>query len=198
MKKFYFSALILFLLSISLPGYAQVNGFNAYFENNIVMLHWQTGNETNTDHFVVEHGTDGIHFAPMHEIVARGDDSANYYEDGDSYPDTRTNFYRLKEVSKDDQVFYSPVMRVDNPGKLVPVLKPTIVYKGSTVRLDPYYLDQPLTINFYNTAGMRMGSYLVNSSSFDINTATWGKGLYFYRISDPIHPLISAGKIMVM
>jgi hypothetical protein len=198
MKKLYYSALILFLLSISLGGYSQISNFTAHFENNIVMLQWQTGNEANTDRYIVEHGLDSIHFAPLHEIVAIQDnDSVTNYDDADSYPEARTNYYRLKEVTKDDQAFYSPVIRVDMD-RPVPVLMPTVVYMGSTVRLDPYYIDQPLTVDFFNTRGMKMASYMVNGSSFDINTTNWGKGFYFYRISDPNHPLISAGKIMVM
>lgn len=199
MKKFYFSALVLFLMSISQAGYSQISNFTAHFENNIVMLHWQTGNEVNTDHYVVEHSLDSVHFAPLHEIVAiRGSDKITDYDDADSYPNDRTNYYRIKEVSKDDQAFYSPFVRVDMTDKPVPVLKPSVLHQGSTLRLDPYYNDQPLIVDFFNTRGMKMGSYMVNSSSFDINTAAWGKGLYFYRISDPIHPLITSGKIMVM
>jgi hypothetical protein len=41
-------------------------------------------------------------------------------------------------------------------------------------------------------------SVLVNSSSFNINTTGWAKGLIFYRISDKTHPLIDAGKIMIL
>ena len=199
MKKFYFSLLTLFLISISLAGYSQISNFTAHFENNIVMLHWQTGSEVNTDHYVVEHSLDSVHFAPLHEIVAiRGYDKVTDYDDADSYPNARTNYYRVKEVSKDNHAFYSPFVRIDMTSNPVPVLKPTVVYMGSTIRLDPYYDDQPLIVDFFNAGGMKMGSYMVNTSSFNINTSTWGKGLFFYRISDPNHPLISAGKIVVM
>ena len=78
-----------------------------------------------------------------------------------------------------------------------PVLKPTILQTGSTIRMDNYH-EQPLTVNFFNANGRLMGSFIVNSTSFDIPTTGWNKGVFFYRISDATHPLITAGKIMII
>jgi len=43
-----------------------------------------------------------------------------------------------------------------------------------------------------------MGSFLVNSTAFDIHSTSRSTGMYFYRISDATHPLIDAGRIMVL
>jgi hypothetical protein len=58
--------------------------------------------------------------------------------------------------------------------------------------------SQPMIINFYDRAGIQVGSFLVNSTEFNIPISNLGKGIYFYRISDATHPLIDAGKIMVL
>jgi hypothetical protein len=68
---------------------------------------------------------------------------------------------------------------------------------GETLRIDPYYRE-PVMVNVFNQSGMRVAGYMVNSSSFNVNTSSWGKGVFFYRISDASHPLIDAGKIMVL
>ncbi|HEX9513267.1 MAG TPA: hypothetical protein VF939_22405 [Puia sp.] len=215
MKKFYLSALIFCGLFVTAQTNAQSSGpaiisdggeqgpattFNAYSENNnnIVMIRWKTSNELDIDHFVVEHSTDGIHFEPLHVVVAGGGAAeAQSYEDGDPYPVAQENYYRLTIVSKDGHSFYSPIVGVDMTGKKMPALVPTVLQMGGTLRVAPYY-RQPVIINFFNESGMKVGAYMVNSSSFNISTSGWGKGIFFYRISDATHPLIDAGKIMVL
>jgi hypothetical protein len=213
MKKYIFSALIFCGLFAAAPTQGQSfgepgvpvivsqgdhSGFLAYPENNIVVLRWTTGNETNIDHFVIEHSTDGLHFETLHELVSRGAiDRDSSYQDEDAYPASSTNYYRLKVIDRDGNTFYYPVARVDLIDKRTPTLKPTVVHMGATVRLDAYH-EQPYTINFFNTSGMLTGTFMVNSASFDIPTSGWSKGIYIYRISDPHHPLIDAGKIMVL
>ena len=215
MKKLYFSALIFCGLLVTAQTNAQSSGpaiisdggaqgpaatFNAYSEtkSNIVVIRWKTSNEGNIDHFVVEHSTDGIHFEPLHEVVARGGAvEAQSYEDGDSYPAADSNYYRLAIVSKDGNSFYSAIIGVDRSGKKMPALTPTVLNMGGTLRVAPYY-QQPVVVNFFNESGMKVAAYMVNSTSFNINTSGWGKGIFFYRISDATHPLIDAGKIMVL
>jgi hypothetical protein len=179
-------------------GQGLAGGFFAYAENNIVVLRWQPLDETNTDHFVIEHAGDTVHFMSLHEVSARGGmGSGLAYEDEDSYPDTRLNYYRLKVVTRDGEVYYSPTVAVDMSGRTVLTLKPTVLNMGSTLHVDGED-HQPLTIDFFDEGGVRRGSYLVNSNYFDISTSGWSKGIYFYRISDPYHPLINSGKIMVL
>jgi hypothetical protein len=213
MKNFTFSALIFCGLLAAAPTFGQSfgepgvpmtvsqgdhSGFFAYPENNIVVLRWQTGNETNIDRFVIEHSTDSLHFDALHEVASRGAiDRDSSYEDEDSYPASRINYYRLKVIDKDGNAFFYPIVRVDLTNKRTPTLKPTVVHMGATIRLDAYH-EQPFTINFFNESGMMTGTFMVNSTSFDIPTAGWSKGIYIYRISDPSHPLIDAGKIMVL
>lgn len=170
----------------------------AYPEKNVILLRWRMGNETNIDHYVMERSTDSIHFTALHELPARGviDIDSNYL-DRDSYPDSRTNYYRLQIVYTSGESIYYPIVRTDLPDKDAPRLTPTVLHMGGTVRLDGFH-DQPLTVSFFNERGAQTGMYIVNSTSFDINTTGWSQGVYFYRISDGRHPLLDAGKILVM
>jgi hypothetical protein len=213
MKKFYFSTLIFCSMLITAQTNGQSSGeiisskegqnasatFLAYPEtnSNIVRIRWRASDESNVDHYVVEHSTDSFHFAPMHEVVSKGGVGDFSYEDEDGYPAVQDNYYRLVTVSKDGNSFYSPAIAVNMTGKKMPVLKPTILHMGETLNVDPYY-SSPIVINFFNESGMKVAAYMVNSSSFNINTSGWGKGIFFYRISDASHPLIDAGKIMVL
>jgi len=215
MKKVYFSALIFCGLFVTAQTNAQTSGspiisdggrqgaaatFSAYPESksNLVRIRWNTTDEGNIDHFVVEHSTDSLYFTTLHELVARGGSvEGQTYEDADSYPAVQENYYRLLIVSKDGNTFYSPVIGVDMTGKKMPALTPTVLNMGATLRVSEYFQD-PVMINFFNESGMKIAAYMVNSTSFNINTSGWGKGVIFYRISDATHPLIDAGKIMVL
>lgn len=176
------------------------SGLLAYPENqNVIVLRWSTGNERDVDHYVIEKSTDSIHFNTLHAVVARGviDATADSsYQDEDAYPITSTNYYRLATVLKDGNALYSSVVRVDvNPAR-TPVLKPTVLTMGGTLRMDNFH-EQPMIIDFYTTAGAHVGSYMVNSTSFTINTAGLSRGLLIYRICDENHALVNAGRILL-
>jgi hypothetical protein len=204
MKYLYFSQLIIFALSALAPANARAQEgstpyFTAYQDGNsaMVTIRWQLMTEANTDHYVLEHATDTREFSPMHELVARGGEGEGpSYRDEDNNAGDKLNYYRLRIVGKDGNAFYSPAVRVDMTGKIPPAIKPTVLNMGSTLRLNTYY-SQPLTVNFFNESGRMIATFLVNSSSFDVNTSAWGKGMFIYRFSDPAHPLISAGKILI-
>ncbi|MES1161188.1 MAG: hypothetical protein ABUM51_10550 [Bacteroidota bacterium] len=213
MKKLTFSALIFCGLLITAKTNGQSSGeiisaaeeerspaatFIAYSEanSNIVRIRWQTSNEINVDHFVVEHSLDNIHFGALHEVVGKGGTGNQSYEDEDGYPAVQANYYRLVTVSKDGNSFYSASIPVNMTGKKIPVITPTVLHMGETLRINPYYRE-PVMVNVFNQSGMRVAGYMVNSSAFNVNTSGWGKGIFFYRISDASHPLIDAGKIMV-
>ena len=203
MKKFYFSGLIFCgLLLAAAQTNAQVDHSTlaAYSEDqNIIVLRWSTGNEREVDHYVIEKSTDSLHFNSLHEVVARGVIDAtgdSSYQDEDAYPESSTNYYRLATVFKDGNAMYSPVVRMDVNSSRTPVLKPTVLTVGGTLRMDNFH-EQPLIVDFYNVAGARVGSYMVNSTSFNINTSALTRGLLIYRICDENHALINAGKIIL-
>ncbi|HLZ88205.1 MAG TPA: hypothetical protein VKQ52_13215 [Puia sp.] len=215
MRKFYFSGLISCSLLLAA---AQTNaqsfeqngdpvmvsspnhtGLLAYAENNIIIIRWTSANERNIDRYIIERSDDSIHFTTLHELLSKGPvttDAANTYEDADSYPATSTNYYRLRTVLRDGGAFYSSVVKVDIDARDLPVLKPTVLHMGGTLRLDNYR-NQPVTVNIFNANGTLLGSWMVNSTSFNINTDRLARGILFYRISDETHPLIDAGKLMI-
>jgi hypothetical protein len=216
MKKLYFSGLIscsLLLAAAQTNGQtfeqngAAINvshndytGLLAYPENeNVIVLRWIAGNEQQIDRYVIEKSTDSSYFNPLHEVVARGVNGESIdsaYQDEDSYPSSPINYYRLVTVMKDGSSIYSSVVRVDVDATRTPVLKPTVLHMGGTLRMDNFH-EQPLQVNFYTAGGAIIGGYMVNSTSFNVNTDGWAKGIVFYRISDEHHALVNAGKILV-
>ncbi len=216
MKKIYFSGLIscgLLLAAAQTMGQSfEQNGeaisvspanhsdLLAYRENeNVVVLRWFAGNEQLIDRYTIEKSTDSSYFSPLHEILARGVADATVdssYQDEDTYPTSSINYYRLVTVMKDGSSIYSAVVRVDVDAARTPVLKPTVLHMDATLRLDNFH-EQPFQVNFYTAAGAIIGSYMVNSTAFNVNSGAWPKGIIFYRISDETHALVGAGKLLV-
>jgi len=216
MKNLYFSALISCSLLAGATSYGQYDdastpvetvavrqgfpaSFTAYRESRLVILRWHMVNELFIDHYTVERSTDNVNFEPLHNLVAQSTGDGEYdYQDGDSYPPSVVNYYRLKIVDQDGNAVYTPVVETDRLGRKPPVLSPSVLHMGGTLHVTDTYYTTPLTINFFDRSGTRMGSFLVNGTAFDIPISNWSKGMYFYRISDATHPLIDAGKIMVL
>ncbi|HEY4112073.1 hypothetical protein [Puia sp.] len=200
MRSFCISGLIFCGLLLSAAQTSAQTLF-AYTENNNIILRWTAANERFVDRYVVEHSTDSVYFTSLHEVVSKGpftDDTENSYQDADTYPSASANFYRVRTVLRDGGSFYSAVVRADVNTMDMPVLKPTVIHMGGTLRLDNYRSNQLLTVNIFNANGTLLGSYMVNGTSFNINTDRLAKGILFYRISDATHPLIDAGKLMVL
>jgi hypothetical protein len=217
MKNFYFSGLISCGLLLAA---AQTNGQSfgqdantpvhqnhidhsslyAYPEDqNIIVLRWTTGDEIEVDHYVIEKSTDSIYFNPLHEVVARGAIDAtgdSSYQDEDAYPTSSTNYYRLATIYKDGNTLYSPVVRADVNSARTPILTPTVLTVGGTLRMNNWH-EQPMIVDFFTTSGVRVGSYMVKGTSFNINTYGMNRGLLVYRICDENHALINTGKIML-
>ncbi len=166
-----------------------------------VILHWQLESEFNTDHFEVERSSElnPTHFDPIHQVVSRGDSTGQAYDDRDDPPGGTVNYYRLKVVLKNGESFYSPAVAVNMSDKISLALAPSVLTMGGTLHFNANTDHRPpVTVNFFDTGGRLVGSFLVSGSYFDISTSGWTRGVYIYRISDGQHPLIESGKIMIM
>jgi hypothetical protein len=105
--------------------------FNAFAqENYTVKINWQTTEEINSDHFVLERSEDGQYFYPIYTINAAGNSQElltyNYIDNelpikngikgGDFY-------YRLKQVDLNQSVNYSKIQVASFVSEKVDVLK---------------------------------------------------------------------------
>lgn len=199
MNRIRFSCLIFcgFLLA---AAQTRAQTLFAYAENRMVVLRWTASIEQFIDRYVVERSSDNNHDTALHEVVSKGPfttESDNQYEDADAWPVNAVNFYRVETVLKDGgSLFTAPVRVAINPTNRQ-VIKPTVIHTGGNLFLDNYHSNQLLTVNIFNGNGTMLGSYMVNGTSFTINTGGLPRGILFYRISDERHALIDAGKLMI-
>ncbi len=86
--------------------------FNAKAVNNNVQLEWVTAKEINTDHFDVERSSDGVHFSKIGSVNSKIQSAQGDYTFTDANPVNGTSYYRLKQVDKDGNYFYSITISV--------------------------------------------------------------------------------------
>ena len=96
--------------SVTLPLHLLT--FTAHKKGNINLLQWQTAQEINVDHFIVEKGFNGREYNTIGNVKA----GQSNYSFTDNNPMKATNYYRLKMVDNDGQYTYSPIRSINNSG----------------------------------------------------------------------------------
>ena len=88
--------------------------FNGVKENDRHLLRWETIDEINTDHFIVERSSSSNSgFVPMTTVDAKGAlGRRSNYQVYDFTPFNGDNFYRLKMVDQDATFQYSGIIRL--------------------------------------------------------------------------------------
>ncbi len=78
-----------------------------------ILLSWQTATEFNSEKFVVEHSTNGINFYSIGELEAAGfSQEVKDYRFIHQTPANGNNYYRLKQIDKDETFEYSDLRAV--------------------------------------------------------------------------------------
>lgn len=86
--------------------------FESRSEQNDVVLKWQTSSESNSDYFIIETSTDGIHFKKAGRVNATGNSTlpVNYTFSIENVSEG-IHYYRLQFVDKDGSITYSKIVQ---------------------------------------------------------------------------------------
>ncbi len=87
--------------------------FDANRQGSNVILNWKTTQEVNSKEFIVERSNDAIHFEAIGRVNAAGNSATQKkYLFNDNQPLNGNNYYRLKQVDKDDKAEISKVVKI--------------------------------------------------------------------------------------
>ncbi|MEO6870415.1 MAG: choice-of-anchor tandem repeat GloVer-containing protein, partial [Ginsengibacter sp.] len=95
----------------------KLQSFTAEQHLHTSLLHWQTTNEVNTSHFMVQHSFNGTTFTNIGRVEARNASGNNDYSLTDASHVNGVNFYRLQMVDIDGKITYSPIIKIVFAGK---------------------------------------------------------------------------------
>jgi hypothetical protein len=94
------------------------------YNNNSVLITWQTAAEEDNDYFIVEKSTDGREYKEITRLKGHGTTSSTTnYKAYDYQPQAGNNYYRLRQIDIDGTGTYSGVniLQFNTPGKAISV-----------------------------------------------------------------------------
>ncbi len=119
----------------------KLTSFTAVPKNYDVLLNWQTEQEINSSHFIVERSTNGFSFTSIGRVEAKGTSDtrvAYHFTDNKPVIFDRPVYYRLRSVDKDGSFQYSRIVYVvlKTAGSHVQNVYPNPAKAGSIVTAD--------------------------------------------------------------
>jgi hypothetical protein len=179
--------------------------FKGSLQDNAAFLQWNTDNEINTSHFVVERSLDGQSFDKIGNVSANGSNASAKYSYTDKDADKQSSstlYYRLKIVDKDGAFTYSniisltinemnsPVIVYPNPVSDVLNLRISLATRE---HIHIRVIDMQGKVMYKETKLVRNGRDEIN-----INTKSWPAQSYSVVVTDSKNKILVSKKLIKM
>jgi hypothetical protein len=164
--------------------------FKGAWQDNSALLNWETSNEVNTSHFIIERSTNARNFTAIGNTAAAGNSTGQKY----SYPDKDAGmmnasvlYYRLKMYDLNGSFSYSNIVSINiDPSALVNVY-PNPVHSVIMAKVSLKKADN-LNIQVTDMRGQSVymaTKYLgAGTSELQIDTRKWTSQVYSIKITD--------------
>jgi len=167
--------------------------FTGKWQQNNVLLSWQTSVEINTRHFELERSFNGIDYLPISIIRAAGTSSTIHdysYVDIDLLSkkpaSVVTVYYRLKTVDNDGKATYSGVvvLKVPNTGGYVYSIYPNPAQQFIIIHVNLELLNKHGTIRLADQQGKILLTKRIQNEKERIEIAQFATGIYYVQLLD--------------
>lgn len=156
--------------------------FSAKIKNTLVLLNWQTANETNSDKFIVQKSDDGAIFKEVGVVVSMNGVMNDYsFTDEIKNSENRVLYYRLQQVDKDGKFTYSNILKVKVSNATKAKIFPNPVMSKTTIQIESQYKD-PIKIIILSSDGKLILTKTLNllpgNNLIPLNTQRLTTGIY--------------------
>ena len=159
---------------------ADLISFEAIKHTNRVLLQWTTGNELNTDKYIVERSADGTNYLSIGSAAAYNNGTGNNYSLTDFQPIHGLNYYRLKITGRDGTYRYSPIRKINfNNAADNITLYPNPVTEGKIFIASSGNASKAI---LHDAAGKLIKTYSLQGRSNTLDLSGIAKGIYELRI----------------
>ena len=170
--------------------------FSAVQKDKAAILEWVTSSEISNSHFVIQRASDGKNFVDIGSVEGFGTTgTSTSYQFIDKRPLFGENYYRIKQIDFDGSADFSKVTVVsfkdNNEVKLNSFPNPA--YDIIHVTVNGKHAMQMAYV--YDMQGKLVKSVklsLTDTNQFDINISDLEDGMYFLKMQDQNHSLISS------
>ena len=173
--------------------------FDGYVDGESIVLKWETGTETNNDHFELEVSTDGSRFETIAEIEGAGTVSTpQSYFYKDENPTDGVNYYRLKQVDTDGEFEYFKIISIEiEKDTRVFEVSPNPVVKVARVEI-PENISNEAHLELISVTGQTIKNINVNSDNGiqEVLMEDVVSGIYYIRLIDRLSNEVLNQKII--
>jgi Secretion system C-terminal sorting domain len=159
-----------------------LNGTNA-------ILNWQASNDVDVDKYIIERSIDGTNFYSISQVLSLNKVSSNYtYKDDIQNLHAEKIFYRIKQVGKSNETFYTNILTFKIGSVIIKELKlypnPAKTYVILAFNSDK---NAHAEISVFNSTGQKLTT-LKQALQKGINTITiydvvqYANGIYFVQV----------------
>jgi trimeric autotransporter adhesin len=178
----------------------QLLSFKGDWKNNAAYLQWETANESNTSHFIVERSNDGNNFNDIGTVAANGNSTTQIsyaYTDNDaaSQP-SPVIYYRLKLVDINGRSTYSKIISIHLSNNLDVVLFPNPVNDKLNIKINNRG-RQLITVEVTDLQGRIMISekrFINQNALIEIDVKKWKPQLYLLKVLNNKNEIITVMK----
>ena len=154
------------------------HNFTASWQNQVPSVQWIAENTTNTKGFNILRSTDGVRFDKVGFVAAH--DYSTAYRFNDNYASLSTVYYRIEQVDKNGELFYSSTVALQPNSS-------TITYKAfPNPAKNEILLSIPAgtkqAVSIYSLGGKLVYQNEAYQATQAISIQSWTKGLYFVHI----------------
>jgi hypothetical protein len=146
-----------------------------------VDLQWETTDEVNTSHFVIERSADARSWTSIGQVASRNTSGRHLYNAKDSLPMNGWNYYRLKQVDNDGRFSYSQTLSVNRKTEMVKLF-PNPATSEVQVLLKKQVAS--LRIDLLDASGRLQKTFVINNpaSLIKLPLTDVPSGVYHLRI----------------
>jgi hypothetical protein len=154
--------------------------FSGERKNNHIQLNWQTADEINMSHYVVEQSRDAIVFTPVQRVTAK-EGLLNTYTVTDTHVPAGIVYYRLKSVENNGTSNYSNIISFNNLNAQPFTVYPTLISGNTPVSVTCPVNSHVMFIRVVGVDGKVWQTIPVAAgvTKTSIDVTTLAKGSYF-------------------
>jgi hypothetical protein len=166
--------------AVTLP--VTISDFTAAAVAGTTSLQWTTTLEENSDHFDIQHSTDGKSWESIGEVKAAGNSTTlKDYGFVHSSPASGQSYYRLLEVDLDGRSVYSAIREVTFSAKVKLTCYPNPTINSVTIVCDANNL-RSVALMSIDGKTLQVNPHFVSGGSFDLSR--YPRGMYLLAIRD--------------
>jgi len=156
----------------------QITAFSASWQNNAPYLQWNTVNTLNTKAYNIQRSVDGQTFSTIGQVEVS---SSTSYHFEDSYISSSTVYYRLQQLDKDGQTFYSNTSMLTRNDKQFSI-SPNPAKEFATINFNKAVDNAKIEV--YDISGKEVISQLLSGSTktYLLATQSLKNGVYVLKV----------------